>query len=290
LNDVINASLDVLDHNLRSRDITVVRELAGDLPELSADSDQLNQVFMNLIVNAEQAMAAHTATRTLTVVTRLDDSGSSIQALVADTGPGIPENVRNRIFEPYFTTKPIGTGTGVGLAVSLGMVEAHGGSITLERSTSVGSTFVVTLPITAVKHVAESPRSKSAHALRILIVEDENEVRDTLIAILTADGHSIEFADDGSQALPLLGKHRFDVVISDLRMPVMDGPTLFGEIQRRWPDLASRVIFMTGDNLTASASQFLEQSGRIAIEKPFTPAEIRAAVASVRPGSIVRAD
>ncbi|HVF17606.1 MAG TPA: response regulator, partial [Steroidobacteraceae bacterium] len=241
-------------------------------------------------VNAEQAMVAHTATRTLTVITRLDDSRSSIQSLVSDTGPGIPENVRNRIFEPYFTTKPIGTGTGVGLAVSLGMVEAHGGSITLERSTCAGSTFVVTLPITAVTHVDGSPRSESAHALRILIVEDENDVRDTLIAILSADGHSIEFGADGSQALQLLGKHRFDVVISDLRMPVMDGPTLFGEIQRRWPDLASRVIFMTGDNLTASASQFLEQSGRIAIEKPFTPAEIRAAVASVRPVSIVHAD
>jgi len=149
VNAVIEAALDVLDYSLQASGVQVVQNLAADLPELFADSDQLHQVFMNLIVNAQQAMADHDGERILTIITRHDKINSAIQAAVADSGPGIPGEIRCRIFEPYFTTKPIGAGTGVGLAVSLGIIEAHGGSIVAQSAEHGGATFLINLPIGA---------------------------------------------------------------------------------------------------------------------------------------------
>jgi len=156
LESVIDAALDVLDYSLRSTGVQVVREFAPDVPELDADEDQLHQVFMNLFVNAQQAMAEAAGARRLRITGQLTPDAGSVTIAVSDTGPGIDPTIRARIFDPYFTTKPMGTGTGVGLSVSLGIVEAHRGTL-VERSTlGAGACFILTLPVPGRESAASS--------------------------------------------------------------------------------------------------------------------------------------
>ena len=148
LHDVIDASLDVLDYNLQTSGIGVEYDRSADIPELLADADQLHQVFMNLFVNAQQAMTDSAGPRTLHISTRFNSDQQRIEVLVSDTGPGIPDDIRARIFDPYFTTKPTGAGTGVGLSVALGLVQAHAGTLTVDCPATGGTIFTVSLPLT----------------------------------------------------------------------------------------------------------------------------------------------
>lgn len=147
LHDVIEASLDVLEYNLQTSGVNVNCELGTNIPELLADADQLHQVFMNLFVNAQQAMADCNGPRILHICSSFDPDEKCIQVRVSDTGLGIPAEIRARIFDPYFTTKPTGAGTGVGLSVAQGLVQAHGGTLTLESPAAGGATFIMRLPL-----------------------------------------------------------------------------------------------------------------------------------------------
>jgi two-component system NtrC family sensor kinase len=180
----------------------------------------------------------------------------------------------------------MGSGTGVGLAVSRGIIDAHGGSITVEGPPQGGTTFRIKLPLTdPVRIAASDPMpERAAEPLRILIVEDEHDVRETLGDILTSESHNVELCASGADALQELAAGHFDLIISDLRMPGMDGLTLFREIEAHWPKLAQRVVFVTGDSLTPAIRRFLGDAGRPVIEKPFTPADVRGAVAEVTAG------
>ena len=147
LQDVIEASLDVLEYNLQTSEVTVTHDFAADIPELLADADQLHQVFMNLFVNAQQAMEDCSGPRTLHISLKFIPAEQCIEVRVADTGHGIPPDIRARIFDPYFTTKPTGAGTGVGLSVAVGLVQAHEGTLTVECPVTGGATFIVRLPV-----------------------------------------------------------------------------------------------------------------------------------------------
>jgi two-component system NtrC family sensor kinase len=154
--NVVDAALDVLDYSLRSTGVQVVREFAPDVPELYADEDQLHQVFMNLFVNAQQAMAEATGTRLLRIQGQLSPDGRSVTIAVSDSGPGIDPKIRARIFDPYFTTKAMGKGTGVGLSVSSGIVEAHRGTLVECSTAGAGACFVLTLPVSDAQSEATS--------------------------------------------------------------------------------------------------------------------------------------
>ncbi|MGZ9112293.1 MAG: response regulator, partial [Rhodoplanes sp.] len=280
-----DASLDMVGYRLRSAGVQVICDIAPDLPETMADPDQLNQVFSNLFLNAQQAMAENDAAdaRILRILAHYDAAAHSLKIDVIDTGPGIAADVMPRVFEPFFTTKPAGVGTGIGLAVTRGIIQSHGGSISVRSPwRGGGAAFCISLPVQPVEQrsgsVAETGEAKAASARRILIVDDESDIARMLAEILTADGHIVAVAESGEQALQTLATAPFDLVISDLIMPGMDGPRLYKHLQERRPELADRVLFMTGDTLSMRARDFVTDTARPMLEKPFTPEEARRTV------------
>jgi PAS domain S-box-containing protein len=278
LNDTIGEALEIVAYGLRTADVEVVRALAPDLPPVWADGDQLHQVFANLFVNAQQALQGVPPPRRLTVASGFD--ADTVWVEVADNGPGVPADIAHRIFEPFFTTKPQGVGTGVGLSVCHGIVAAHGGEIRLEPRPQ-GATFVVRLPRTAVEIAEESPAAGTVRRLRpahILVVDDEPEVAQLLIDILQRDGHRVDRAASGREALTRLRYGEVDLILSDLRMPDLDGPALYRELRAQRPELLSRIVFMTGDTLGGDMTGFLTDTGVRVLEKPLDPSAVSARI------------
>jgi signal transduction histidine kinase/ActR/RegA family two-component response regulator len=296
IDEIISSCLDVLDYTLQAAGVRVEIENDPPVPPVLGDFDQLHQVLMNLLLNAQQAMAESPAPRMLYVRLRRRHESRQVEIRVSDSGPGIPAAIRDRIFDPYFTTKPEGLGTGVGLAVCLGIVQAHNGTLVLEETAGPGATFVVVLPEAKDVDSADDETGDLAigAALRVLVVDDEAEVRDTLRDMLEVAGHAAVACDGGDHALALLAQQRFDAVVIDLLMPGMDGAQLYRVIEARWPSLAPRVVFMTGDALNDVNTRFLAQTAQPRVEKPFTPADVatvisRVCKASVRATPIKRA-
>ncbi len=288
LNEAIDAALEITGYALRSASIEVVRDFGRDLPPVWGDADQLGQVLMNLVVNAEQAMADTIGKRRLTIRSRFDAEADSLEVSVADTGPGIPEEIRSRIFEPFFTTKAFGIGTGVGLSVSLGIVQSHGGTLEASAVPSGGACFVLRLPVSKQAEAAERAEADGPAAggpCRVLVVDDEPEIRDMLAEILSRDGHEIAAASSGNAAMRLLADRSVDVILSDMRMPDVDGPGLFMRIKNAYPDLVGRLVFITGDTLGPANRAFLERTGVPHLEKPLSPEEVRRVVHQVLAGA-----
>jgi two-component system NtrC family sensor kinase len=284
INEVISAALDMTAYAVRTSNIEVTVELDKDIPPILADPDQLHQVLLNLIVNAQQVLQDRPGKRRIRVASRYDAEAGAIRIAVADNGPGIPEHLRTRVFEPYFTTKPTGMGTGVGLAVSHGIVEAHGGTLTLDCPEMGGAVFTIALPAcpAGASDEADGPSRELAPGRRkILIVDDEAEIREILSDILTGAQHRVAAVASGREALERMAEERFDVILTDIRMPDLDGRTLYREIERRWPEQAARVVFVTGDSLASTLHEFASEYGRPVIEKPFLPKEVRRVIAEI---------
>jgi PAS domain S-box-containing protein len=277
LNGIVETVIDLLAYQLRSADIRIALDLAPGLPTVTADADQLHQVVTNLIVNARQALAAIPAPRRLTIATRHDPADGRVHLSVADNGPGVPAEIRPRIFEPFFTTKPAGEGTGIGLSLCLSIIRAYGGEITLSDTPGGGATFTIVLPLHAGSMVPQrDARGESALAgLRILVVDDEKEIAETLSEILRAQGHLADVAPDGQRALERVLAADYDLILSDLRMPVLDGPGLHRALRQRRPAMIERLAFITGDTLSADIQSFLVESRAPCLEKPFLPEDVR---------------
>ena len=283
VNKLMEATLELLAYSLRTAGIELRRELAGTLPPVWGDADQIGQVLTNLIVNAQQAMSNRGGVRRVTVATELEASEPIVRISIADSGPGVPAEIRSRIFEPFFTTKPVGEGTGIGLSVCHGIVTAHGGSIAIEDAAGGGARFVVRLPIgqAVVSEDSRAPRELPlpAPSQHVLIIDDEREVAETLSEILERNGYIIHVADSGEAALQRIAAHSYDVVLCDLRMPDIDGTELYRRLKTLRPALAQRFIVVTGDMLNAAAQSLLETTGVPCLEKPFVPLDVRRQVA-----------
>jgi PAS domain S-box-containing protein len=281
---VLRAALELAGYGLRTSGIEVVTAFQSDLPLVEGDESQLQQVFANLIVNAQQAMLEPQRPRRLTVSAAIDASGM-IRIELTDTGTGIAPGAERRIFEPYFTTKAVGAGTGVGLSFSLGVVEAHGGRLELVRSSPEGSTFAVTLNSSGRSSLSQKPEDRAgppaAKTATVLVVDDEPDLLDALAAILRSSGYAVVTAASGEEAKRVLAEHEVRLVLSDLRMPDLDGPGLFGWLKTEHPQLAERTAFLTGDTLGADAVRFLTKAGRPFLEKPFSPAAVRQLIAEL---------
>ncbi|HEX2116169.1 MAG TPA: PAS-domain containing protein [Alphaproteobacteria bacterium] len=282
LNAVIEASIDLVAYSLRTTDVTLELELGTNLPRIMADADQINQVITNLMVNAQQALVDRPVPRRLAISTRFDAAREEIVLTVADNGPGVPPDLRQRIFEPFFTTKPTGVGTGVGLSMCQGVVESHGGRVMLQDTPGGGATFVVTFPARRAA-ATESPAPETAamrksRSGRILVVDDEPEMAQMLAEILQRVGHEVETAGDGQEALERLARQSYDLVLSDLRMPNLDGPGLYNAVAEKHPDQLRRLMFITGDTLAPHVTAFLAQTPVNFIEKPLNPRAVQEAV------------
>ena len=277
INDVVDSALEITAYAVRTSGIEIKLALSDAVPDVAADPDQLHQVILNLIVNAQQAMQDWQGLRSISI--RSGHDGDQVWIEVEDSGPGIPAPISSQIFEPYFTTKS--TGMGVGLAVSQGIALAHGGLLSFESPADGGARFRLSLPCspTEPSQAQSMPHEtdRSRH-LDVLVVDDEEGVRETVKEILEAVGHRVAFAASGAQAIDRLKRHTFDAILTDVRMPDIDGITLFRQISEQWPDQARRVVFMTGDTMTGSLRDCASDRGRPVIEKPFLPQELRAAI------------
>lgn len=289
LNDSISKALEVTAYALRTADITIdFRRMSGDVL-VRGDADQIGQVWTNLIVNAQHALEGVRGPRRLTIVSRRLPDGRNAKVTFADNGPGIPEKVRSRIFEPLFTTKDVGAGTGIGLALCHRIVRAHGGTITVEPSSLGGAAFSITLPIAkaasgSISMVRLPARGEGGY--RVLVVDDEADVRRTIEECLLHDGHIVDQASSGSEALAKLRAASYDVILSDIRMADLDGPSLHRALEADHPELVNRLAFISGDTLSANVRAFLNQVDRPYLEKPVHPKEVRSLVLDVARGRL----
>jgi PAS domain S-box-containing protein len=277
LNEVIQDVVELLAYPLRTDGVEVELRLEPDLGPVWGDPDQLHQMLVNLVTNAHQAMRTVGPPRRLTLATGLDAARSQLRLWVSDTGPGIPPDIQPRIFEPFYTTKPVGQGTGLGLSLCQAIVEAHGGTLEV-RSEPRDTTFTVWLPATSPLAGGEAVPATATPVVRdkrILVVDDEPEVATVLSEYLAEDGHHVDVAGDGLQALQKIAHGAYDVILSDLRMPNLDGPGLYRALEARDPALLRRLLFMTGDTLSEEIAQFLQVARVPTLGKPFDYAEVR---------------
>jgi C4-dicarboxylate-specific signal transduction histidine kinase len=281
LNAVVEAGLQLLAHTLRLDSVIVHQHLAADLPLIGADASQLQQVVVNLLLNAQQVLHHVAAPRWISLTTWHDAARARVVLQIADSGPGIPAGLRARIFEPFFTTKPVGIGTGLGLSVCQGIIESHGGTIRVDHQPGAGAVFCIELPVEAVtapEPPAPEPLAPASPPSTILIVDDEIGIVRGLARLLRRDGHQVDTASNGRQALGMLHEREYDLILCDLRMPELDGPGVYRAVGAFQPQALQRFIFLTGDTLSPEAGAFLEQTGMPRLIKPFSAADGRRVV------------
>jgi two-component system NtrC family sensor kinase len=275
---IVQRTLQLLNNQLMGMKVTGDLVLEPNLPGIEGSPNQLQQVFVNLVNNAAQAIAAAGREGTVTVRVRPWLDGVAVD--VTDDGPGIPADLHARVFEPFFTTKDEGEGTGLGLAICQGIVKEHGGRITVRSAPGEGATFTVELP-GARAAAAEDPGAAPAAraAARVLVVDDEPHILYYMRATLEAWGHTVETASDGADALQQAMTGAFDLIITDVRMPRLGGREFFERLRAERPDAARRVIFATGDTVRDDTMAFIERSGQPFLHKPFKLAELRSTLA-----------
>lgn len=287
LAEIVAQVLELLAYGLRAAGIAIETEIPAGLPPIEADPDQLHQVLLNLVVNAQQALEAKDGVRRIRIEAGKDAGADQVWITIADNGPGVPEPIRSRVFDPFFTTKMVGEGTGIGLAVSRGLAEAHGGTLRLLGDGPLGgAVFELRLPrgaTTAPTQMNETtaPASKQIRRRRALVVDDEPEIAMTLSEILGRRGYQSVIASNGREARDRLDEGPCDLILCDIRMPDTDGPAFYRWLEQTRPELTERIVFVTGDTLGPAAGRFLAQSGAPVVEKPFTPSDIWRVVASL---------
>lgn len=281
--EVIRAALEVVGYSLRSAGVEVETRLPDDLPGVSADRDLLGQVFSNILVNAQQALTSRPMPRHIRITARRD--GAEVLVRFEDNGPGVPEAVRHRIFDPYFTTKAVEVGTGIGLSISRNVIETHGGTIRLGAGDLPGACFDIRLPAlpdAATDAAAGTAAGAADRPRRILIVDDEPDVAASLAEMLESRGHITTVVGSAAEALDRLGVTGFDALFTDLRMPGTDGAELALRAAERHPELSGRIVLMTGDTVAGPArSDELGLADTVILEKPFLPEDVAAALAAV---------
>lgn len=256
-------------------------ELDSALPLTIANEDQLQQVFVNLINNALHALLEKSGGRKLTITTRLVDK--LIELKVRDNGPGIPPEILPHIFEPFYTTKPVGTGTGLGLSIAHSIMAEHRGRILYEQPPEGGAAFVLEIPV--IKE--EKPRqpeepepvmiglqTQPSASADILVLDDEAGIADLLGEMLLFLGHKPVVCNHPNKALEHLSAKQFDLVLSDFRMPEMNGEQFFRAAIQKRPELARKIIFLTGDLVNEETQRFLKSTGNPHLPKPFQLASV----------------
>jgi two-component system NtrC family sensor kinase len=282
LNQVVSDVVAFLRYQLDADGVRTITELSPDLPPVRGDAHQLEQVLVNLLTNARDAIREAGESGTIRIATRRAADGAVVLD-VADDGPGIPEAVRPHVFDPFYTTKSAGRGTGLGLSLAHGTVTAHGGTIEILPETAPGTTVRLTLPGGAAAGTSEPGAAPDAaipvgRPGRILVVEDEEPLALLICDALEADGHATERAADGVAALERLDAAGFDLVISDVKMPRMGGERLSEELRSRHPGLWRRLLLTTGDTVGADTDELAVRTGARVLRKPFDLDELRRTV------------
>lgn len=284
INEVLESTFDLRGYDLRVNNVRVETDYAQGLPLIMADFNQLQQVILNLVNNSVHAMLERGGERLIRV--RTLQQGPQLVVEFSDTGPGIPDKIIQKIFDPFFTTKEVGKGTGLGLSICFGIIKEHGGIIGVTSPPGEGARFRIELPVSF--NGKDSPKEETELApqpvrppRRVLVVDDEVHIRDILQEYLVEENFQVETASDGFAALELLGRKSFDLVITDIKMPRIDGRLLYEAIRRQSPELARRVIFATGDTLSRETNRFIENTGNPNLRKPIKLEKVLQAIDAV---------
>lgn len=289
LNEVVERALALRSYELRLENIAVVCELATDLPPTIADPFQLQQVVLNLLVNAEQALLESRGKGQVQIRTSCIavPPGPRLRLEMSDDGPGVAPEIASRIFDPFFTTKPPGVGTGLGLSIVYGIIHQHGGQVTFDSPAGDGAKFTIDLPVVAVAsadgarnpNLAPLTQTSGAHSkARVLIVEDEPTVAQLLVDILVDEGHEAEATTDSQDGLTRLSRKNYNLVICDLRMPRLDGRAFYEALVRTDSPMRHRILFITGDTIARGTQEFLASTGMPHLAKPFLVEEVKLSV------------
>ena len=285
LNDLADAVVEIVAYDLRTSNIALVKEYEPNLPLILGDFHQLQQVVLNIISNARQATEAFR--RDGQIVLRTGFTDTDVWLRIKDNGPGMSREILSRIFDPFFTTKPQGKGTGLGLSLSYGIVQEHRGRIRAESQPGVGTEFILELPLddsgasSASRPPTAPPFKAKAPSLHVLVVDDEESILHLIREILHSDGHQVSTASSGQEAYELIRQSRFDVIISDWKMPGMNGISLYQELLDKDPAAAKKMLFMTGDVIKENFQDFLRQNARTCLPKPFALREFHSAIAGI---------
>ena len=280
VNDVVLSVEQLLVRTLGEH-VELITDLAAGLPAALADPGQVEQVLVNLAVNARDAMPKGGKLVIHTAATSIDDAagqdtappGRYVALKVSDTGTGIPKHVLDRVFEPFFTTKPKGEGTGLGLATVYGIITQAGGHVRIYSEPGLGTTLTALLPVTEQDVAAVTPRPaepRRGHGQTVLVVEDEPAMREVTRRILDRNGYHVVDAASGDEALDVLARQldHIDVLLTDVIMPRMQGRELADKVRILQP--ASRVVFMSGYTQGLLGAQGVLEPGVHLIEKPFS--------------------
>ena len=272
LNDILRRTFALRSYHLSTLNITVGLELDQSDPKIWANASEVQQMLLNLMINAEQALVTIETPRQITI--RSTSSDQEVRFEISDNGPGVAPEVRGRVFDPFFTTKPEGVGTGLGLSICYGIVQEHGGRILLDSEPGRGATFRVSLPrdprAEARPTLEEAVREGPAQSpLRVLLLDDEAALGDALLRFLAQGGIEVRAVADGRAALRALQQEKFDVIISDVRMPGMNGREFIAHLRNEQPKLVQRLIFSTGDTFAEDTAQLLDTSAVPTVSKPF---------------------
>ena len=284
INFIIEKTIELVEYDLRSKGVTFVRNFGKNLPFIMADFFQLQQVFVNLINNASQAILSKKQSGRITFTTRVVDN--FVEIAVEDDGPGISPDILHKIFDPFFTTKEVGKSTGLGLSVSFGIVHEHDGKITVKSEMGKGTVFTLRFPFLENSKILESSEEKKSSiqnikGKKILVVDDEEVILSLLRLIYGKAGNRIETAKNGRKALEKLETDSFDLILADLRMPEMDGEQFFAHLKEKSPELTSRIIFMTGDAISDKTQQFFEKNRLPYLIKPFDMNDLKTLILNI---------
>jgi two-component system NtrC family sensor kinase len=298
LNAILEETLALIAYQLRMSGVNVKMDIDPDLPKTAADPHQMQQVFVNIINNAQQAMQGAQGGGTLTIRTasvlrpagyaynsalnaqEMPDSALEgwIRLEFADDGPGIPPELLTRIFDPFFTTKSPGKGTGLGLSVCHGIIRDHDGHIWAESAPGSGASILLELPVRSVRKAETrkpgADRLPELPAGNVLVMDDEENTLHLMSELLAQHNQHVEIACDGVQAKAKIASGHYDLILCDVRMPGFGGDSLYAYLKERRPELVNRLVFITGDTASAQTRAFLRQTGRPVVEKPFDVAEL----------------
>ncbi|HSH21529.1 MAG TPA: ATP-binding protein, partial [Candidatus Caenarcaniphilales bacterium] len=288
LKRLLERTLELHSYALGTGRIAVHLDLPDDLPPVDVDPAQIQQVLLNLTLNAIQAIRSSRRTGTIAVTASVTEPAPEwVRLRIEDDGPGVAPHVRPHLFEPFFTTKDVGEGTGLGLSVSYGIVASHGGRLSFEPAPGGGAAFVIELPVrrspTATEATAKERQPARARARttngrrptgRILAVDDEPAIRSMLERAMSRAGHEVMTAGGGQEALDAIEAQPFDLLLIDHRMSGMDGIECYQRAVALRPELAGRAVIMSGDTLNPALQEFAAGSGLQMLPKPFDVATV----------------
>jgi PAS domain S-box-containing protein len=279
---VLDACVNIAWNELRER-ATIAREY-DDVPSVDANESRLGQVFLNLILNAAQSIPPGRM-RDNRIVLRVRAHGPQVEVTVADTGQGIPEAAQAHVFEPFYTTKPAGVGTGLGLFICRGIVTSLGGDISIASSSPSGTTFKVLLPLYEGEHAHVAPRpsepSTSGERPRVMFVDDEMALGQAVRAALEEE-LDVDVVGSGKDAIARVDRgDRYAAIVCDVMMPEISGMDVYAKVTAHRPELAGTFVFVTGAAFSASARDFLARVPNAKLEKPFDMQALRDAIVAV---------